>query len=69
MERQPVQLGETFHKSDYPLIVWTVDRFNQTTEHQHVELTRMGDPMTRITVSVDALTDRRYFIRSVAEPR
>ena len=69
MASQPVELGETFRKSDYPLVIWTVDRFNQTTEHRHVELTRMGDPMTRITVSVDALTDSRFFVRSVAEPR
>lgn len=69
MDRQPVELGETFHKPDYPLLVWIVDRFNQSTEHEHVELTRLDDPTTRITVSVEALTNPRYFVRSAADPR
>ena len=69
MARRSVELGETFHKPDYPSIVWIVDRFNLTSELEHVELTRLDDPTTRITVSVEALTNRRYFRRSDSEPR
>ncbi len=33
---------------------------------EHVRLKKLGDPMTIITVSVDVLSDPRYFQRSVA---
>lgn len=64
MARQPVELGETFCKSGSPFIVWTVDRFKSATGLRHVELTRLDDPTTRITVSVDALTSSQFFVRS-----
>ena len=68
MARQPVALGETFCKPDSPSIVWIVDRFKLTTGHEHAELTRLDDPTTRIAVSVDALTNSRFFVWSGAEP-
>lgn len=62
-----ITLGETFHKADIPWIVWSVKKFNMNTEPVHVELTMRKDPTTRITVSVDALTNHRYFRRVAAE--
>ncbi len=45
-------------------IVWTVDSFNKNTEPVHVRLTRVDDPTTYITVSINVLSDPRYFRRS-----
>ncbi len=56
-----VALGETFHKTDMPWIVWSVTRINVNIEPVHVELTMRKDSKTRITVSIDALTSHRYF--------
>lgn len=64
--RQPVEIGETFCKFGAPSILWIVDRFKLSVGHQHVELTRLDDPTTRITISVDALTNTRLFVRSAA---
>ena len=62
-----IELGEMFHKTDVPWIVWSVAKFNMNTQPMHVELTKRGDPLTRITVSVDALTSHRFFRRVAAE--
>ena len=62
-----IELGEMFHKTDVPWIVWSVAKFNVNTQPTHVELTKRGDPLTRITVSVDALTSHRFFRRVAAE--
>jgi len=62
-----IALGEMFHKTDVPWIVWSVDKFNTKTDPMHVELTKRGDPLTRITVSVEALTSHRFFRRVTAE--
>ncbi len=64
MARVPVEIGPSFHKRDSPRIVWTVDSFNEFTVPMHVRLTRLDDPTTRITVSIDVLTDPRQFRRS-----
>ena len=69
MARLTVEIGDAFHKTDSPRVVWIVDSFNRNTEPLHAELTRFDDPMTRITVSVAALTDPRLFRRSDSEPR
>ena len=58
-----IALGVTYHKKDIPWIVWAVTRINERIRPVHVELTMRGDSRTRITVSVDALTSRRYFSR------
>ena len=76
MAKPAVEIGETFRKPDSPSIVWIVDRFKLTIGLEHVELTRLDDPSgrssyeptTRITVSVDTLTNSRFFVRSAAEP-
>ncbi len=67
MARTPVKIGQAFHKADSPLVVWTVDSFNEFTEPVHVRLTRVDDPTTQITVSIDVLTDPRHFRRPVAD--
>ena len=63
----PIELGETFHKADIPWILWSVARIDVNTEFDHVELFMRKDPTTRITVSVDALTNDRYFRRVAAQ--
>ncbi len=65
MARTPVAIGQSFHKTDSPLVVWTVDSFNEFTEPMHARLTRLDDPTTNITVSIDVLSDPRYW--SVAD--
>ncbi len=65
MARLPVEIGQSFHKTDSPLVVWTVDSFNEFTEPMHARLIRLDDPTTHITVSIDVLSDPRYW--SVAD--
>ncbi len=67
MARTPVEIGQSFHKTDSQWVVWTVDSFNENTEPVHVRLIRLDDPMTRITVSIDVLSDPRHFRRAVAD--
>ncbi len=67
MAVSPVEIGQAFHKADSPLVVWTVDSFNQSTKPVHARLTRVTDPTTHIIVSIDALSDPRYW--SVAQRR
>ncbi len=67
MARVPIEIGQRFHKTGSPLVVWTVDSFNKNTEPVHVRLIRVGDPMTSITVSIDVLSDPRYFQRPVPD--
>ena len=64
----PVEIGQSFHKTGLPLVVWTVDSFNEDTEPVHVRLTRVDDPTTHITVSIDVLGDPRHFRRSNPPP-
>ncbi len=65
MARIPVEIGQAFHKTDSQWVVWTVDSFNEKTKPVHVRLTRLDDPTTHITVSIDVLSDPRYW--SVAD--
>ncbi len=67
MARAPVEIGQSFHKTDSRWVVWTVDSFNENTEPVHVRLTMVDDPTTRITVSIDVLTDPRHFQRPVPD--
>ncbi len=64
MARAPVEIGQSFHKTGSQWVVWTVDSFNENTDPVHVRLTRVDDPTTSITVSIDVLTDLRHFRRS-----
>ena len=65
MARVPVEIGQSFHKTGSPLVVWTLDSYVENSEPAHARLTRVDDPTTRITVSVDVLSDPRYW--SVAD--
>ena len=61
MARAPVEIGQSFHKTGSPLVVWTLESFNENTEPMHARLTRVDDPTTHITVSIDVLRDLRHF--------
>ncbi len=65
MARVAVEIGQAFHKTGSPWIVWTVDSFNQNTEPVHARLIRLDDPTTHIIVSIGVLSDPRYW--SVAD--
>ncbi len=67
MAKMPVEIGQTFYKTDSHWIVWTLDSFNEFTEPVHVRLIRLDDPTTHITVSIDVLTDPRHFRRPVPD--
>ena len=67
MATTPVEIGQAFHKAGSPLVVWTVDSFNEDTEPMHVRLTKVDDPTTHITVSINVLTDPRHFQRPVPD--
>ena len=66
MARAPVEIGQSFHKTGSPLVVWTLESFNENTEPVHARLTRVDDPTTHITVSIDVLRDPRHFRTAVA---
>ncbi len=61
----PVEIGQSFHKAGSPLVAWTLDSFNENTEPMHARLTRLDDPTINITVSIDVLSNPRYW--SVAD--
>ncbi len=61
MARTSVEIGQSIHKTDSQGIVWTLDSLNEKTEPMHVRLARLDDPMTRITVSIDVLSDPRHW--------
>ncbi len=61
MARIPVEIGQSFHKTGSPLVIWTVDSFNEFTEPMHARLIRLDDPTTHITVSIEVLSDPRYW--------
>ncbi len=63
----PVEIGQSFCKTDSHWIVWTVDSFIKNTKPEHVRLIKHDDPTTHITVSIDVLSDPRYFQRPVPD--
>ena len=67
MARSAVEIGQSFHKTGSPWVVWTLDSFNENTKPVHARLTRVGDPLTNITVSIDVVSDPRYFRRTGAD--
>ncbi len=66
MARIPVEIGQSFRKTESLLVFWTVQSFNENTEPVHARhnLIRLDDPTTYITVSIDVLSDPRHFRRS-----
>ena len=67
MARVAVEIGQSFHKTGSPWVVWTLDSFNEKTNPVHARLRRVGDPLTNITVSIDVVSDPRHFRRTVAD--
>ena len=65
MARVAVEIGQSFHKTGSPLVVWTLDSFNENTKPVHARLVRTDDPLTHITVSIDVLSDPRHYRRAV----
>ena len=65
MAKISVEIGQSFRKTDSHRIVWTLDSINENTDPVHGRLTRLDDPTTFITVSIDVLSDPRYW--SVAD--
>ena len=61
MAKIPVEIGQTFHKTGSPWIVWTLDSSNENTQPVHARLTKADDSTTSITVSIDVLSDPRYW--------
>ena len=61
MAKIPVEIGQTFRKTDSQWVVWTVDSFNENTKPVHARLTKTDDSTTSITVSIDVLSDPRYW--------
>ncbi len=59
MARIPVEIGQSFRKADSRWVVWTVDSLNDNTEPVHARLTKLDDPTTHITVSINVLSDPR----------
>ena len=45
MARTPVEIGQAFHKAESPLVVWTVNSFNEFTEPMHARLIRLDDEL------------------------
>ncbi len=64
MARIPVEIGQSFHKTGSPLVVWTLNSFVENTEPVHARLIGLDDPTTYITVSINVLSDPRYFRQS-----
>ncbi len=62
MARMPVEIGQSFQMTGSPLVVWTLDSFNENTEPMHARLIRLDEPTTNITVSIDVLSDPRYWL-------
>ncbi len=67
MATSPVEIGQLFHKTGSPLVIWTLHSFNENTKPVHARLIRLDDPTTFTTVSVDVLRDPRQFQRAVAD--
>jgi len=61
--QRPVQLNDRFIKSSMPRVHWMVERFKENLKPPHAVLHRMDDPRTCLTVSVDALMNKRLYNR------
>ena len=67
MENSPPEIGQLFCKTDSHGIVWTLDSISEFSETVHGRLTRLDDPTTSITVSINVLSDPRRFRKTVVE--
>ena len=60
MARTPVEIGQAFHKAESPLVVWTVNSFNEFTEPMHARLIRLDESYNRI---FDGAVKSRFLMR------
>ena len=60
VKRVEIQAGSCFRKTA-SLTLWRVESSRRLPTHDHATLRKLDDPTTVITVSVDALRDRRLF--------
>ena len=65
----PVEYGDSFEKVGSVQAVWTVNRFIENSKPVHVELMKRNDRTTRITVSIEALSNPRLFRRLDSDSR
>ncbi len=56
-----VEIGQSFHKTGSPFVVWVLDSYVENTDPVHVRLVKADDPMTHIILSIDVLRDPRHF--------
>lgn len=64
MARTPIQIGQIFCKSDdHARRRWQITQLFQHPDGIHAQLVRLDDPTRRITLSVNALADRRLMRR------
>ena len=61
MAKTSVEIGQSFHKTGSPLVVWVLDSYVEIADPMHVRLIKADDPMTHITLSIDVLSDPRRF--------
>jgi hypothetical protein len=69
MARNSIDVGQIFCKSDdHSRRRWQVIGLYAHPDGPHAQLVRLDDPTRRITLSVDALLDRRLMRRQADEP-
>ncbi len=64
MARIAVEIGQSFRKTGSLWVVWTLDSYVENSDPVHARLTKLDDPTTPISVSVNVLSDPRHFRRS-----
>ena len=69
MARNTIQIGQIYCKSDdSSRRRWQVTALFQHPDGLHAQLVRLDDPTRRITLSADALSDRRLMRRMADAP-
>jgi hypothetical protein len=69
MARNTLQIGQIYCKSDdHAGRRWQVTALFQHPDGLHAQLVRLDDPTRRITLSADALSDRRLMKRVADAP-
>lgn len=64
-QTQTIELGTRFVKSGLPNVVWTVEKvFQIASEPAHARLHKENHPRDKMTVSIQTLTNPRFFRRA-----
>ncbi len=62
---QSIELGSRFVKRELPNVVWTVEKvFQIAAEPAHARLYKETQPRDKMTVSIQTLTNPRFFRRA-----